>query len=215
MGDSTIHVFAGVNGSGKSSILGERIRSAGGSFYNPDTFTRELMISDPSLSLEEAQSHAWCFGRDSLEKAIVSGKNYAFETTLGGNTITRMLLNAAMSGTRISVFYIGLASVDLNIARVAARVANNGHDIPTEKITQRWHDSVINLCTLLPHLNELRVFDNSEAVSKGESPKTQLLLSIGGGQLLTSRENLLSSEFPEWAQPIAATALEHSRTIAL
>lgn len=58
MSDSTIYVFAGVNGSGKSSILGERIKSAGGSFFNPDTFTRELMAADPSLSLDEAQSAA-------------------------------------------------------------------------------------------------------------------------------------------------------------
>lgn len=83
MKDSTIHVFAGVNGSGKSSILGEPIKSAGGSFFNPDTFTRELMAADPSLTLEEAQSTAWSFGRDSLEDAIATGRNFAFETTLG------------------------------------------------------------------------------------------------------------------------------------
>lgn len=208
MKDSTIHVFAGVNGSGKSSILGERIQSAGGSFFNPDTFTRELMAADPSLTLEEAQSVAWSFGRDSLEDAIAKGRNFAFETTLGGNTITRILLNAAKSGTRISVFYIGLESVDINIARVAARVAKGGHAIPTEKIMQRWYGSIENICTLLPYLNGLSVYDNSETVKSGESPKTKRLVSIIDGKLLTLREDLLSPDFPEWAQPIAMVALD-------
>lgn len=208
MKDSTIHVFAGVNGSGKSSILGERIQSAGGSFYNPDTFARELMDADPSLTLEEAQSAAWSFGRDSLEAAIATGKNFAFETTLGGNTITRLLLNAAKSGTRISVFYIGLESVDLHIARVAARVASGGHDIPTDKIMQRWHSSIENVCTLLPYLNGLNVYDNSQTVESGESPGTRRLVSIMDGQLLTPSEDLLSPDFPEWAQPIAMVALD-------
>lgn len=208
MSESAIHVFAGVNGSGKSSILGERIKSAGGSFFNPDTFTRDLMTADPSLTLEEAQSAAWCFGRDSLVEAITSGRNYAFETTLGGNTITRILLNAAKSGNLISVFYIGLESVDLNIARVANRVSRGGHDIPTEKIRQRWYGSIENICTLLPYLNELNVYDNSLTVNPGERPKTKRLVSISGGKLLKSREDLLSPDFPEWAQPIAMAALD-------
>lgn len=208
MPSSTIQVFAGVNGSGKSSILGERIKAAGGFFYNPDSFTSELMVADPSLSLKEAQSHAWAHGRDSLEEAIRTGKTYAFETTLGGNTITRILMNAAKSGTKISVFYIGLASVELNIERVAARVANNGHDIPTEKIIQRWTGSVVNICNLLPHLNDLFVYDNSESVACGESPKTKLLVSIRDQKLLTPNSVLLSPDYPEWAQPIAMAAID-------
>ena len=31
-----INVLAGVNGSGKSSVAGATIRSAGGDYYNPD-----------------------------------------------------------------------------------------------------------------------------------------------------------------------------------
>lgn len=143
-----------------------------------------------------------------MEEAIALRSVFAFETTLGGNTITRILRNAAISGTLISVFYIGLESVDLNIARVAARVSSGGHDIPTEKIMQRWFGSIENICALLPYLNELRVYDNSETVEAGESPKTKLLLSISNGKLQTPAEYLLSPDFPEWAQPIAITALD-------
>lgn len=207
MSGSSIHVFAGVNGSGKSSILGEHINSLGESFFNPDAYTKELM-AEGSLSLKAAQSEAWAYGRNSLVDAINGGNSFAFETTLGGKTITRILKNAAVSGTNIAVYYIGLASVELNIQRVAERVAIGGHDIPIEKIRERWYGSIKNICTLLPHLHELRVYDNSVSVKSGVNPRVSLLLSMKGGILLTPREDLFRDDFPEWAKPIVAVALE-------
>src|SRR5258708_7618013 len=38
-----IRVLAGVNGAGKSSIVGATIRDKGGEYYNPDEAAREIM----------------------------------------------------------------------------------------------------------------------------------------------------------------------------
>jgi predicted ABC-type ATPase len=206
MAESTIYVFAGVNGSGKSSILGEFIRAQGGEFFNPDAYTRGLMESRQGLSLKEAQSQAWSFGRDCVSKAINEGNRFAFETTLGGNTISRILLNAAQGGTKVSVYYIGLDSVELNIQRVAERVAGGGRDIDEDKIRKRWHGSRQNVIRLLPYLNELLVYDNSETVVPGASPKPKLLIRISEGILHGGFDALFNEFFPEWAQPIAMAA---------
>lgn len=207
MESSTIHVFAGVNGSGKSSILGEFIRSQGGSYFNPDSYTKALMTADPALSLREAQSEAWLFGKNELTKACEDQIAFAFETTLGGKTITDILLRAATSGTRVSVYYIGLNSMELNIKRVAERVERGGHDIPIEKIRQRWEGSLLNIIRLLPHLNELLVYDNSKSVKKGASPAPERLIKLSDGIIEGGSNNLLRNDFPEWAQPIAMEAI--------
>ena len=207
MEPSTIHVFAGVNGSGKSSILGEFIRSQGGSYFNPDSYTKALMTADPALSLGEAQSEAWLFGKNELTKACEGQTAFAFETTLGGKTMTDILLRAAKSGTRVSVYYIGLNSVELNIKRVAERVERGGHDIPIEKIKKRWEDSLLNIIRLLPHLNELLVYDNSKSVKKGASPAPKRLIKITEGTIEGGSNSLLRNGFPEWAQPIAMEAI--------
>lgn len=207
MAPSTIHVLAGVNGSGKSSILGEYIRSKGGSYFNPDSYTKDLMKAAPKLSLGEAQSEAWHFGKNELTRACDTETAFAFETTLGGKTITDILLQAAKSGTRISVYYIGLKSVELNIKRVAERVERGGHDIPIEKIKKRWEDSRLNIIRLLPHLNELLIYDNSKSVSAGESPKPELLIKIIDQKIIGGSESLIRQDFPEWAQPIAMEAI--------
>ena len=56
---------------------------------------------------------------------------------------------------------MGLASTELHIARVRSRVARGGHDIPEEKIRERYARSLLNLILVLPKLTELRVYDNS------------------------------------------------------
>ena len=38
-----LYVLAGVNGAGKSSLGGHALRQAGLDWFNPDTFTRQLV----------------------------------------------------------------------------------------------------------------------------------------------------------------------------
>ncbi len=52
-----------------------------------------------------------------LERAIAERLNFAFETTLGGRTITALLDAALSAGVEVRVWYVGLSSVDLHIAR--------------------------------------------------------------------------------------------------
>ncbi len=205
-----ITVLAGVNGSGKSSLMGELLLEKGVNYFNPDVFTRQLNKLDPSLSLEEANGAAWNFGKEQLEAAIAKKTTYAFETTLGANTIPRLLSEAAMAGLEVVMWYCGLESPELNLRRVAARVAKGGHDIPEEKIRARWNSSRENLIRLLPLLAEVKVFDNSVEASEetGFAPSPVLLLHIKGGRILYR-----VTEPPEWAKSIIVAALVNAREI--
>ena len=205
-----ITVLAGVNGSGKSSLMGELLLEKGVNYYNSDVFTRQLVKLDPSLSHEQANSTAWTFGRDQLQSAITRQASYAFETTLGANTIPRLIKAAAQAGMEVALWYCGLKSPELNIQRVAARVAKGGHDIPQEKIRTRWISSRENLIQLLPFLAEVKVFDNSiEATAEtGFAPSPVLLLHVKGGQILHR-----VTEPPDWAKPIIAAALVNAREV--
>ena len=54
-----IRVLAGVNGAGKSSIVGATIRDKGGEYYNPDEAAREIMAANPGLGQTEANAAAF------------------------------------------------------------------------------------------------------------------------------------------------------------
>jgi predicted ABC-type ATPase len=202
-----IYVIAGVNGSGKSSIGGAVFRESGGEYYNPDEVTRMLMAANPMLTQVDANSAAWHRGVKLLKRAIAERKDFAFETTLGANTIPRLLAQAASHDIEIYIWYVGLSSVELHIERVRARVRRGGHDIPAEQIRRRYEHSRLNLIDLLPQITGLRVYDNSVDAdpAAGKTPKPKLVLLIERGKILNPR-NL--KQTPEWAKPIVAAALK-------
>ena len=203
---SRIYVIAGVNGAGKSSIGGATFREFGAEYYNPDEAASRMLARNPALSPTDANSAAWHQGVRLLRRAISERKDLAFETTLGANTIPRLLQEAAAQGIEIYVWYVGLANAQLHIDRVEARVRRGGHAIAPELIERRFEQSRINLIDLLPHL-ELRVYDNSVDAdpATGKSPKLKLLLHMKAGKI-HNLDDLTSS--PEWAKPILATALK-------
>lgn len=205
MAEATIYVLAGVNGSGKSSIGGAAFESRGLIFYNPDAAARQLITSHPNMAQQMANAHAWTLGKEMLEKAIARKETFAFETTLGGNTITKLLIQAAQEGAKIKIWYAGLKSVEMNIARVKARVEQGGHDIPEADIRKRWDSSRRNLLKLLPHLESFRLYDNSHEADpkRGAPPRPELLLHVDGKKVV----GMTSREAPEWAKPIIAGAL--------
>lgn len=204
-----IIVLAGVNGAGKSSVLSALLLDEGLAWYNPDSYAAEL-VRELGVSLGEANGRAWQHGKSLLERAIATGSNFAFETTLGGNTIPRLLREASKTHD-VLMLYCGLASPELHIARVAQRVAHKGHPIADEKIRARWNTSRTNLVQLLPVLSRLQVFDNSASVEPGQDiPDPALVLELEAGRIVfpdvQSHEALAA--VPVWAQPILEAAIQ-------
>lgn len=156
-GLAEITVLAGVNDAGKSSIGGTHLGEHGGEYFNPDEIARAAMIASPGLGQRDANAFAWQEGRRRLEAAIANGSTFAFETTLGGETITRLLIEAANRGAVVRIWFVGLESIELHLQRVAARVKKGGHDIPESDIRRRWVGSHANLIRLIPHVTDLRV----------------------------------------------------------
>lgn len=203
-------MLAGVNGAGKSSVAGAFIRRAGGEYYNPDEATGLILRRNPRLALATANALAWAEGKERLERAIVEGSDFVFETTLGANTITHLLLGATREGMAVKVCFVGLASVEHHLRRVAARVAAGGHDIAESKIRERWHSSRLNIIRLLPHLTEFVLWDNSEdfALSDfAEATSSPVLLLHVVDRKIVGPDNLAAT--PEWAKPIVAAAYKH------
>ena len=201
-----ILVLAGVNGAGKSSIGGDMLRQAGITWFNPDTFTRELVEATGS-PLADANAAAWQEGVRRLDAAIAHGEDYAFETTLGGNTIAARLRDASASH-ELLMWFCGLDSPERHMARVRLRVSQGGHDIPEAKIRERYRTSIANLVALLPRLSRLRVYDNSRDAEPGTPvADPRLLLQMEGGRIAWPTDADTLRATPDWAKPILEAAL--------
>jgi predicted ABC-type ATPase len=201
-----LFVLAGVNGAGKSSVGGHILEQAGMTWFNPDVYARELK-REYDCPQTEANAAAWTEGMRRLDEAIANRSHFAFETTLGGNTVPKRIADAA--GTHdVHVWYCGLSSPELHIKRVATRVAHGGHEIPEAKIRERYPASLANLIDLMPLLSKLQVYDNSyEAAAGQEIPDPILLLELTAGRLTRPQRAEQLEATPEWAKPLVEAAL--------
>jgi predicted ABC-type ATPase len=202
-----VYVLAGTNGAGKSSLMGAVLLQQGAESFNPDQAAQRVFFANPGISQLEANSAAWHEGKRLLERAITEKLDFVFETTLGGKTIANLLEKALSEGIEVRIWYVGLDSVERHIARVRSRVTQGGHDIPEEKIRERYTQSRLNLIRLLPRLTELLLYDNSKEADprRGMAPEPELVLRLVRGKV---RETCELIRVPEWAKPILVAALK-------
>jgi len=200
-------VLAGVNGAGKSSVGGAFLSQINLPWYNPDTFARAL-VTEQGFTQQAANSLAWQEGMRQLDDALANLAPFAFETTLGGTTVCQKI-RAACETHDVRIWYCGLSSPDEHIKRVRLRVLQGGHDIPKEKILERWERSRANLVGLLPYLAELGVFDNSAQVPHGAPvPDPKRILHVHEGALLYPDNVTALASTPAWAQAIVEKAVQ-------
>lgn len=203
-----LYVLAGVNGAGKSSIGGHLLEQAGVTWFNPDGFARELLAAT-GCGQDEANAQAWAESLRRLDQALNRMRTHAFETTLGGRTV-RARIRAATRTHDVMVWFCGLASPDLHVRRVRARVASGGHDIPEARIRERYPRAIANLIALMPDLAHLQVYDNSAEAAIGASvPDPILVLEMRAGKLISPlpHDPKALGATPDWAKPLVEAAL--------
>lgn len=200
-----ILVATGTDGAGKSAIVGEFLAAKSGAYFNPDLVARELIKK--GVPTEQANTSAWKLGFNALQRAINNNEDFSFETTLGGNTVARELRQAIKAGLKIYIWYIGLASPELHIARVRARVGRGGHEIPEAKVRERYPKSLVNLVSFIGAAAEVHVFDNSAESANG-LPQTMLVFRMRGGRIIEPDLETLITQTPNWAKPVVAAAVK-------
>ncbi|MCU6796841.1 zeta toxin family protein [Paenibacillus sp. WQ 127069] len=187
MSEPTMFVFAGNNGSGKSTIRNLIIDRIGISVnIDPDALARRINPLQPETSRVSAGKEAIRLARE----CIRNHRDFSIETTLSGGYVIRLMQEARANNFEITMFYVGLGDPNLNIERVAIRVRNGGHHIPSKDILHRHHSSIQNLLNHLDLVNYLLVVDNSAL--NGE-----IVLEADNGKLKYQDPKL-----PKWVLPI-------------
>lgn len=150
-----IVAIAGPNGAGKTTFYFAHLQAAALRFVNADVLARQLHL-DPYAAARLA---------DHLRRQLVSQQeSFVFETVFSdpvGHKIA-FLLEAASLGYRIILCFVGISSPSVSEERVAMRVSQGGHDVPSVKLSQRFPRTLANLRMALRQLPEVWVFDNDD-----------------------------------------------------
>ena len=81
----------------------------------------------------------------------------------------------AGGGVSLKLIFLSVPSVELAVARVAARVAQGGHDVAESVIRRRFDSGLRNLEEVYrPLVNSWALYDNSESeprlIASGDNP---------------------------------------------
>lgn len=146
-----IVVFAGPNGSGKSTIT-NMLRPTDMVYINADDIQRAL-----GCDVMEAARLAEARREEQLRKK----ESFCFETVLSTDRNLKLLQRAKEAGFFIRCYYVLTADPQINVARVASRVAAGGHDVPADKIVDRYDRALELVHELVPVCDICHIYDNS------------------------------------------------------
>jgi predicted ABC-type ATPase len=155
-----IIVIAGPNGAGKTTFAREFLPNEAGcpEFVNVDLIAAGLSPFAPDRA-------ALLAGRlmvGEIRRRVRAGRSFAFETTLSGVRYARLIPRWRALGYHVKLIFLSLASPELAVARVAARVRQRGHDVSEEVIHRRFDSGLRNFERVYkPLVDSWVLYDNS------------------------------------------------------
>lgn len=194
----TIVVLAGSNGAGKSIFHEHFLADLGWPFVNADLIARELDPDEPGKVAYQAAQLA-----DKERRALVARKeSFCMETVFSDPVGDKLgfLKEAQQQGYVVYLVFIGLSCVELSVARVVQRTEVGGHDVPDEKLLERYPRTLDNLSKAIPFVDLAVVFDNSSATE----PYRHLATFERGKRIAKARS------VPAWANAILRSVPQRS-----
>jgi predicted ABC-type ATPase len=179
-----IVAVAGPNGAGKSTFYEAHLKASGLRFLNADVLAGELGIAAYQAAEVAAKLR---------QELVNQGESFVFETVFSDPVGDKLsfLKNAAQQGYTVVLCFIGIADADRSEERVAIRVSQGGHDVPTDKLTARFPRTMTNLKQAIQELPCVLIFDNDDL----RTPYRLTAAFQNGGP------TFLSKNVPAWLQP--------------
>jgi predicted ABC-type ATPase len=153
------------------AVAVEQIRAAlvaGGRLRPDHPFLQEIKVINARLQAPASvcDNYAAAAVVDFLrEELLAAGQLFSFETVMSYPSKIDFFARARAAGYRTYLYFIATESAHLNIYRVKTRTALGGHDVPEEKIVERYTRCLELVGKALCHAYRAFLFDNSGSES--------------------------------------------------
>jgi len=183
--DRQLWILAGGNGAGKSTFYNTQLKPLDLPFINADILAKELYP-------DAAEAHSYDAAKIAEKMRLTllrEGRSFCFETVFSHPSKIDFIATAKALRYNVVLVFIHLETTDLNQARVAQRVSEGGHNVPTDKIINRIPRLLKNIKTAMPLCDDIYFLDNSSL----DNPFQQVA-TIREQQIIVLTEHL-----PDWA----------------
>ena len=207
-----IRVFAGPNGSGKTTMVNHVIEKGHDQYgrelinhdrhINPDDLNSldvldfsqfgltvddnnflDYMLQSPfykncNINIEDIKVNNNCFNipkrnsyvgsmlADYLRDCYINSEEqlFSFETVFSHSSKVDFLKRAKDSGWQVYLYFVSTIDPSINCERVKIRASRGGHDVPPDKIRERYARALDNLHPALQHCRRAYIYDNTEQI---------------------------------------------------
>jgi predicted ABC-type ATPase len=145
--------LAGPNGAGKTTFYHAHLQPSGLRLVNADVLAREL-----GADAYAAMRMAGALRRQLLQQR----ESFVFETVFSDPVGEKLafLQSAVEAGYNVILCFIGISGPNASGERVAIRVSQGGHDVPPDKLAERFPRTMANLQAAMRVLPRIFIFDN-------------------------------------------------------
>lgn len=177
---SILTVYGGPNGSGKSTITEQHKPT--GPYVNADMIQKHLGCT----ALEAAVN-----AENTRELLLAQGESFTMESVLSTDRNYDLMRRAHNQDYFVHCIYVLTKNPKINMERVAARARWGGHDVPSEKVENRYWRAMSKIPQLFKVCDRLEIFDNSP--NRGEGEPT-CIVSWENGSLELFPNNIWNQE---------------------
>jgi predicted ABC-type ATPase len=181
---SRLDLVVGPNGAGKTTFVALALTPElpDPIFVNADEIAAQRWPDDPVGHSYEAARIA----EATRARLFQEGHSFIAETVFSHPSKLALIDDAHAAGYQVSV-HVVMVPEDLSVARVAARVAAGGHDVPEVKIRERWRRLWANVVAAAEVSDETVFWDNSTHDGPAEVAVVRLGTLVG------------AARWPKWA----------------
>ena len=182
-------VLAGPNGAGKSTLykllIAPRVSAP---FINADEIQAKE-LKDPSM---QASYKAAEIAEQRRQEYLREGKSFVTESTFSHPSKLALIDQAKAENFQVVVYHVSVKSAETSLYRVASRVALGGHDVPPEKVRERYARNGELIRQAAGKADFSFVYDNTRL---GAEPA--LALAMRNGKVVHAGESM-----PAWASEL-------------
>lgn len=190
-----MYMLAGPNGAGKSTLYKTAIAPfVRAPFINADIIqVEELKDASMHASYKAAE-----IAEDRRRQALANKTDFVSESTFSHPSKLTLIDDAKAAGFRVVLYHVNLRNPNLSVNRVKARFKNGGHNVPEDKIRERFERNKPLIRQAMLQADRAFVYDNSQF---GVSPTR--CITFKNGKVIE-----VNGDIPAWARDLYATELQ-------
>jgi predicted ABC-type ATPase len=198
MAERVFYLLAGPNGAGKSSLYRAAVKDglipSDAEFVNADLYERDHLQHMANLQQRSEAARDWADARRAT--LIASGSSFVSETVFSHASKISLIREAQAAGYTVVLLVVCMDQPERLLLRVRQRVSEGGHDVPDQRILDRYPRTLANLKQAVRMADMAMLYDNPGEV--GERFTAPVRIAV------CRRENarILHQSLPQWAHQV-------------